>query len=133
MSTFGAAYAEQLAEAFAGDLIQSLRNYAAVDVRVDVLPGADEIEVRVTRTADGAMAFARYRVDEGVYHYDPDGTDPAKHAGWLSVLFQEDNTGVVHSGYHGPRLPAIVQHADGRTEVLSAEEVADRFGRPAES
>jgi len=129
VSTFGAAYADELAEALAADLVESLQAYSAVDVHVEVLPGADEIEVRVRRLADGETAVERYRVDEGVYHYEPDGTQPAKHAGWLSELFQEDNTGVVHHGYHGPPRPAIVQHADGRTELLSAEEAAERFGR----
>lgn len=126
VSTFGVAYAEDLAEALAADLTDSLRDYSAVDVRVDVLPGADEVEVRVTRVEDGATAVERYRLDEGVYHYEPDGTEPAKHAGWLSALFQEDNTGVVHHGYHGPRRPAILMHADGRVERLSAEEAKHR-------
>jgi hypothetical protein len=129
VSPFGETYAEDLAHALKADLARSLEEYAAIDVRVDVLPGADEIEVRVTRVHDGVTAVERYRVDEGVYHYEPDGSQPAKHAGWLSELFQEDNTGVVHYGYHGPPLPAIVQHADGHTEVLSAEETAARFGR----
>jgi hypothetical protein len=129
VSTFGVAYAEDLARALAVDLARSLDDYAAVDVRVDVLQGADEIEVQVRRVHDGVTSVERYRVDEGVYHYEPDGSEPAKHAGWLSELFQEDNTGVVHYGYHGPPLPAIVQHADGHTEVLSAEEAAARFGR----
>jgi hypothetical protein len=128
VSTFGETYADDLAQALKADLARSLEDYAAVDVRVDVLPGADQIEVRVTRIQDGVTAVERYRVDEGVYHYKPDGSEPAKHGGWLSELFQEDNTGVVHYGYHGPPLPAIVQHADGHTEVLSAEEAAARFG-----
>lgn len=129
MPTFGSAYAEDLARALEADLARSLEDYAAVEVRVEVLRGANDIEVRVRRVHDGVTAVERYRVAEGVYHYEPDGNDPAKHAGWLSELFQEDNTGVVHSGYHGPPRPAIVQHADGHTEVLSGEEAAARFGK----
>jgi len=105
VSTFGVAYAEDLAQALVADLASSLEDYAGVEVRVEVLPGADKIEVRVRRIHDGETAVERYRIDERVYHYAPDGTEPAKHAGWLSTLFQEDNTGVVHFGYHGPPLP----------------------------
>ena len=126
MSTFGEAYAEDLAKALTADLTNSLRSYSTVDVFVEVLPGGDEIEVRATRVEDGTTAVERYRVDEGVYHYEPDGTEPAKYAGWLSALFQEDNTGVVHHGYHGPRRPAILVHADGRVERLSGEQAARR-------
>ena len=128
MSAFGAGYADELADALCDDLVRSLSDYSPVEVRVAALAGSDAVEVRVRRVEDGATAVERYRVDEVVYHYRPDGTDVARHAAWLSELFQEDHTGVVHRGYHGPPLPAIVQYPDGRREVLSADEAARRFG-----
>ena len=127
MSKFGVTYADDVARALVSDLARSLENYSPVDVRVNVLPGAEEIEVRVRRVTDGVTATDRYRLDEDVYHYWPDGADPVKHAGWICELFQENHTGVVHHGYHGGPLPTIVEYPDGGTDVLSAEESAARF------
>jgi hypothetical protein len=31
-----------------------------------------------------------YEVDEAAYHYEPDGTDPSRHATWLVQLFDEE-------------------------------------------
>ncbi len=29
-------------------------------------------------------------VEEAVYHYEPDGNDPSRHASWLAQLFDEE-------------------------------------------
>lgn len=47
-------------------------------------------------TKDGERRFWRYVVDEPVYAYVPDGSDPEAHSIWLATLLAEENTTMVH-------------------------------------
>ena len=119
-------YAQRLADAVVSDLGASLEDFAPVEITARVLPHGDAIEVRVRRPSDGAEESDTYSVDEQVYHYVPDGKNVEKHAGWISELFQEDHSWLVHQGYHGPPLPAALMHPDGTVEHLTAEEAQRR-------
>ena len=122
----GEDYAQRLADAVVADLRESLENFAPLQISARALPNGDAVEVRVRRPSDGADDAETYSINEQVYHYVPDGTNVEKHAGWISVLFQEDHTWLVHKGYHGPTLPAILKHEDGTMEHVTAEEVERR-------
>jgi hypothetical protein len=123
----GEDYAQRLADAVVADLQASLEDFAPLEIRARALPDGGAIEVRVRRRSDGAEDAATYSIGEQVYHYVPDGRNVEKHAGWISELFQEDHSWLVHQGYHGPTLPAILVHEDGTLEHLTANEV-DRRG-----
>ncbi len=47
-------------------------------------------------TKGGERRFWRYVVDEPVYAYVPDGSDPEAHSIWLATLLAEENTTMVH-------------------------------------
>jgi hypothetical protein len=117
-------YAQRLADAVVSDLRSSLADFAPVETAARVLPDDDAIEVRVRRSSDGAEESDTYSVGRQIYHYIPDGKNVEKHAGWISELFQEDHTWLVHQGYHGPPLPVALMHPDGTVEHLTAEEAA---------
>ena len=122
----GEDYAQRLADAVVADLRESLEDFAPLQISARALPNGDAIEVRVMRPSDGTEDAETYAIGEQVYHYVPDGTNVEKHAGWISELFQEDHSWLVHQGYHGPPLPAILLHEDGSVEHLTAEEVERR-------
>jgi hypothetical protein len=46
-------------------------------------------------TKGGERRFWRYVVDEPVYAYVPDGSDPESHSVWLATLLAEENTTMV--------------------------------------
>lgn len=119
-------YAQRLADAVVADLRSSLEDFAPVEITAQVLPEGDVIEVRVRRPSDGAEESDSYPVGGQVYHYLPDGKNVEKHAGWISELFQEDHSWLVHSGYHGPPLPVALTHPDGTLEHLTGEEAQQR-------
>jgi hypothetical protein len=122
----GAYYAQRLADAVTADLKSSLEGFAPVEITARVVPDRDAIEVRVRRPSDGAEELDTYSVAGQVYHYVPDGTDVNRHAGWISELFQEDHSRLVHQGYHGPALPVTLMQPDGTVEHLTAEEAVER-------
>lgn len=47
-------------------------------------------------TKGGQRRSWRYVVDEPVYAYVPDGSDPESHGIWLATLLAEENTTMVH-------------------------------------
>ncbi len=47
-------------------------------------------------TKGGERRFWRYVVDEPVYAYVPDGSDPESHSLWLATLLAEENTTMLH-------------------------------------
>jgi hypothetical protein len=47
-------------------------------------------------TKGGERRFWRYVLDEPVYGYVPDGSDPESHSLWLATLLAEENTTMVH-------------------------------------
>ncbi len=47
-------------------------------------------------TRGGERRFWRYAVDEPVYAYVPDGSDPESHSIWLATLLADENTTMVH-------------------------------------
>ncbi len=47
-------------------------------------------------TKGGERRFWRYVVDEPMYAYVPDGSDPESHSLWLATLLAEENTTMLH-------------------------------------
>lgn len=76
------------------DYLWALLREVESSVAAEQGAGAD---VRIEATDDGlAVVLAAHGrrlvhlVDEPVYHYEPDGSDPSRHATWLAQLFDED-------------------------------------------
>lgn len=76
------------------DYLLTLLREVASGLGVEQGPGAD---VRLEATADGLTVVLdvggrrlAYAVQDAVYHYEPDGSDPSRHASWLVQLFDEE-------------------------------------------
>ncbi len=57
---------------------------AGADVRLEV----DDDGLAVVLDVRGRRLV--YAVNDAVYHYEPDGSDPGRHASWLVQLFDEE-------------------------------------------
>ena len=95
-------YAARLAAAVDKDLRRSLANYDPVTVATTIAHDGESVTVSVT-VSRGELRQETFHLDEEVYHYRPDGHDPEQHAAWLSELFQEEHTDLVHRGRRASR------------------------------
>ena len=125
MGAWGPRYAAAVAAAARAALREALdaRNF---EVDVEAGQGDTSLEIRVRRLYDGAESSAGYHLDQRIYHFDPDGRDPGRHATWIACAFEEDKTAFLSA--HMPResAPMIIRYPDGRVEHLTAEESSRR-------
>lgn len=91
---------------FSADYLDAVVRKTVEQLRADLTSegfAMPDIDAAVERSAflfdmvkDGQRRCWRYVVDEPVYAYAPDGTDPDAHAVWLATLLAEENTTMLH-------------------------------------